>query len=157
VSAGPTQACRGVSRAPAPRFGNNHPGVTVTSKPIEFAVMATALRRILVRLVTLWVAQVCRILADNCLRLFIVLEVARGSEAQRDAAWHLTTALLALPAVFLSPLNGALSNSLPKRAVLVGTTGFSVGVVLLFGLLGGHWPVCWGLIALNWVVYIPAR
>src|SRR5262245_25290075 len=108
--------------------------------------MGTFVHYMRARLGSLWLSQVGRILADNCLRLFIVLEVARGTEAERDAAWHLTTALLALPAVFLSPLNGALSNSLPKRGVLVATTALTITVLLIFGLSGGPWPACWGLV-----------
>jgi 1-acyl-sn-glycerol-3-phosphate acyltransferase len=119
--------------------------------------MTEAVRSARWRLAALWLAQVGRILADNCLRLFVVLEVARAGGAERDAAWHLTTALLALPAILLSPLNGALSNSLPKRGVLVAATGFCLAALLLFGWAGGPWPACWALVALAWVVYSPAR
>src|SRR5438128_268602 len=96
------------------------------------------------RLACLWLSQVARIMADNCLRVFVVLEMARWRTAERDAAWHLVSALLVLPAVFLSPINGALSNSLPKRWVLAGSALYCLSVVLGFGLNGGPWLVCWG-------------
>src|SRR5947209_11838026 len=99
------------------------------------------------RLACLWLSQVARILADNCLRVFIVLEVARASMEWRDAAWHLASALLAAPAIVLAPLNGGLSNSLPKRSVLVGSTTFVVMVLAVFALLGQYWLACWALVA----------
>ncbi len=96
-------------------------------------------------------------MADNCLRVFVVLEMARWGAAERDAAWHLVSALLVLPAVCLSPLNGALSNSLPKRWVLAGSALYCFSIVLGFGLNGGPWLACWGLIAVGAAIYSPAR
>src|SRR5437867_1134356 len=96
-------------------------------------------------------------MADNCLRVFVVLEMARGGTAQRESAWHLVSALLVLPAVFLSPLNGALSNSLPKRWVLASSALACFGLVLGFGLHGGPWLACWGLVAVGAAIYSPAR
>lgn len=109
------------------------------------------------RLAALWLSQVARVTADNCLRIFVVLALAQAGAAERDAAWHLTGALLALPAIFLSPVNGALSNSLPRRWVLAGSTALSLAAVVLVGLLGGHWLACWALVAACWVVYSPTR
>ncbi|MFN4259325.1 MAG: hypothetical protein ACK4RK_08495, partial [Gemmataceae bacterium] len=65
------------------------------------------------RLVSLWLSQVGRNMADHCLRIFVVLAAAEMGAAQRDSAWHLVVALFVLPAIFLAPINGALSNSLP--------------------------------------------
>ena len=67
------------------------------------------------RLVSLWLSQVARIVADNALRVFVLLWIAEAGRAQRDYAWHLVAALLMLPAVLLAPCNGAICNSLPKR------------------------------------------
>jgi 1-acyl-sn-glycerol-3-phosphate acyltransferase len=109
------------------------------------------------RFAALWVSQVARVTADNALRVFVVLEAARGTVGERDAAWHLVSALLALPAVLLAPVNGAIPNSLPRRGVLAGAAAYCTTVVALFGLLGGPWPLGWGLVALGIVVYSPAR
>lgn len=109
------------------------------------------------RLAALWLSQVARILADNCVRVFVVLEVARAGTAQREAAWHEVAGLLALPAIFLSPFNGIVSNSLPKRGVLVGAAAWCLAVLCLFGFLGGPWLACWGLLAVGALVYSPTR
>jgi 1-acyl-sn-glycerol-3-phosphate acyltransferase len=107
------------------------------------------------RLASLWLSQVGRTLADNCLRVFVVLELAEAGAAA--SAWHLVTALMLLPAVLLAPINGALGNSLPKRNVLVGAAGFCVAVTALFGLTGGPWLLGWTLVATAAAVYSPTR
>jgi 1-acyl-sn-glycerol-3-phosphate acyltransferase len=109
------------------------------------------------RLACLWLSQVARILADNCLRVFVVLELAAAGAAERESAWHLLTALLVLPAVFLAPLNGALSNSLPKPLVLTGTSLYCAAVVAAFAAMGGPWVAAWGLLAVGAAVYSPTR
>src|SRR5437773_1007725 len=106
-----------------------------------------------VRFVFLWLSQVARVLADNSLRMFVVLEAAQAGRQERDAAWHLATAVYVLPFILLAPLNGALGNSLPKRWVLAGSTGFCLVSVLVLGMLGGPWLACLGLVALGHAVY----
>src|SRR6516165_3453150 len=103
------------------------------------------------RFAALWVSQVARVLADNCLRIFVVLYLAHPAAdaarhaggTERETAWHLVSVLLALPAIVLAPLNGALCNSLPKRGVLVGSAAWCLAVVVVFGVLDGPWTVCW--------------
>jgi 1-acyl-sn-glycerol-3-phosphate acyltransferase len=115
------------------------------------------------RLACLWLSQVARILADNCLRMFVVVEVARAGQQQHDAAWHQVTPFFILPFVLLAPLNGALSNALPKRWVLVGSSAFCLGVAVLFGLLAGApadpwlWCAAVGLVAVGAAIYSPTR
>jgi 1-acyl-sn-glycerol-3-phosphate acyltransferase len=109
------------------------------------------------RLASLWLSQVGRVAADNCLRIFVVLQIAQAGSAQRDGAWHLATALLVLPAVLLAPVNGALGNSLPKRWVLAGSAALCLGVTALFGMLEGLWLACWALVAVGAAVYSPTR
>src|SRR5262249_45415019 len=96
-------------------------------------------------------------LADNCLRVFVVLELIRAGASEQDAAWHLVTALLVLPAVLLAPLNGALSNSLPKHRVLVGAAAYSLVIVAAFGFAHAAWLACWALVAVGAAVYGPTR
>jgi 1-acyl-sn-glycerol-3-phosphate acyltransferase len=110
-----------------------------------------------IRLVFLWLSQVARILADNCLRVFAVLELARLGGSRQEAAWHVVTAGLMVPAVFLAPLNGALCNSLPKPQVLAGSAAWCCGITVLFALTNGPWLVCWALVALGSAVYSPTR
>jgi 1-acyl-sn-glycerol-3-phosphate acyltransferase len=115
------------------------------------------------RLASLWLSQVGRVLADNCLRVFVVLAVARAGAAASDGAWHLATALLMLPAVLLAPLNGALGNSLRKRWVLVGSAACCLAVTAGLGLVAGPEPgsgvvlACWALAAVGAAVYSPTR
>src|SRR5215468_9126321 len=91
-----------------------------------------------VRLASLWLAQVARLMADYGLRLFVVLELAAAGPPLRDAAWHLATAVAMLPSVFLVPVCGALGNSLPKRAALVGAAAACLVVVAAFALGGAE-------------------
>jgi hypothetical protein len=109
------------------------------------------------RLVALWIAQVARIASDYCFRLFVVLEMARQGDAQREAAWHVSTALVMLPAIFFCPLNGALSNALPKRGVLIGCAAYALAVVILVATLERGWLVGWGLAAFAAVLYGQTR
>src|SRR5439155_12441551 len=102
------------------------------------------------RLACLWLSQTARVMADNCLRIFVLLTLARTEEA---AAWHLVTAVLMLPAVVLSPVNGAISNSLPKRWVLLGSASYCFAVVLLFAGVQDYWLGCWALVAVGNAVY----
>jgi 1-acyl-sn-glycerol-3-phosphate acyltransferase len=109
------------------------------------------------RFVSLWVSQSARVLADCSLRIFVVLELSTAQAWPPDAAWHLVTALLMFPAVFLAPFNGALCNTLPKPVVLIGSAAYCLVVVALFGTMHGPWLVCWGLVAIGAAVYSPTR
>jgi len=109
------------------------------------------------RLASLWGSQVARVTADNALRLFVVLDFARGGAGQRESAWHLATLLLMLPAVVLAPLNGAVCNSLPKQWVLSASAGLGSLIILAFSLTSGPWLLCWALVALTAAIYSPTR
>src|SRR4051794_11215867 len=109
------------------------------------------------RLASLWLSQVARVMADNALRFFVVLDLAARSEAERGSAWYLVTALLMLPAVALAPLNGPLGNSLPKPWVLVGSAAFGLAVTAAFTAAGAGWVAGWALVAVGSAVYGPVR
>jgi 1-acyl-sn-glycerol-3-phosphate acyltransferase len=94
------------------------------------------------RLVLLWISQASRVLADGCLRLVAMLSVTAAGERDRLSAFHLATALFIAPFVLLAPLNGCISNSLPRRAVLSGSAALSLAAVLAFAALGGPWLLC---------------
>jgi 1-acyl-sn-glycerol-3-phosphate acyltransferase len=95
--------------------------------------------------------------------VFVVFQLAHAGGPWPDAAWHLSTALLMLPAVLLAPFNGALGNSLPKRWVLVGSAAWCLAITALLGLAGSpevaSWQpvVAWALVAVGAAVYSPAR
>jgi 1-acyl-sn-glycerol-3-phosphate acyltransferase len=114
-------------------------------------------------LLSLWVSQVCRNMADNCLRIFVVLAAARLGAGAADEAWNIASALFVLPALLLAPVNGAISNSLPKRRVLIASALYCLLVVLLTNVLSGGaiggpwWLVCLGLNAAGYALYSPAR
>jgi hypothetical protein len=105
----------------------------------------------------LWVSQSARSLADWCLRMFVVLEVARAGERQRNFAPHLVTAVYIAPFILLAPANGALSNALRKRWVLVASSAFCLGGVAAVVLFGGPWLLAVALIAVGMAVYSPTR
>jgi 1-acyl-sn-glycerol-3-phosphate acyltransferase len=109
-----------------------------------------------IRLASLWLSQVARVLADWCLRITAFLAESRAAGAN-GAAWHVATAVFIAPFVLLAPLNGCINNGLPRRWVLVGSAAFTLVVVALFAV--GHWPwmVCLGVVALGSALYSPAR
>ncbi len=106
------------------------------------------------RLASLWLTHVARILGDWCLRLVVVLE---GTALLRGGGWHLATGLFIAPFLLLAPLNGCLSNGLPRRAVLVASSAFTLLAVLLFALAGGPWWACLAVVALGSAVNSPGR
>ena len=107
-----------------------------------------------VRLGLLWVSQVARVVADWCLRLTTVLALtAAGSQS----GWYLATAAFIAPFMALAPLNGCLSNSLPRRAVLFGASALTLLTLIVFTALGGAWLPCLAVVALGAAVYSPAR
>jgi 1-acyl-sn-glycerol-3-phosphate acyltransferase len=109
------------------------------------------------RLVSLWVSHVARFLGDWCLRVVALLQWAGLGPEQRASAWHLATALFVAPFLLLAPLNGPLSNSLPRRAVLVGSATFIVLAVALGTWAGWSPMACLAVTALASAVYSPAR
>ena len=56
------------------------------------------------RLLALWCSQVCRNLADNCLRMFVVLLVAQAGALATAASWHRVTLFYLLPFILLAPV-----------------------------------------------------
>jgi 1-acyl-sn-glycerol-3-phosphate acyltransferase len=115
------------------------------------------------RLVWLWFSQTARSLADACLAVFIVLQLSRLGIEQGSAAWLTTLALLLAPFLVLAPVNGTLSNSLPKQAVLAGSAVFCFCRTAFYGVaVGGPFDpwVGWlslGLIGIGHAVYRAAR
>src|SRR5260370_13526541 len=110
-----------------------------------------------VRMGFLCISSTLRVLADWCLRWFVFLETFESGRFARDSAWHVTTLFFIAPFLLFCPFNGAISNSLPKRWVLVGAAAFCTAAVLTFGLTGGPWPACLGAMAVGAAVYSPTR
>jgi 1-acyl-sn-glycerol-3-phosphate acyltransferase len=109
------------------------------------------------RLGSLWLSQAARVTADHCLRLYVILTVAEAGRGERESAWHFVVALFALPAILFAPLNGAVCNSLPKRAVLIGSATFCLLMVAVF-IPSGQWTYpCLALVAVGSAVYFPTR
>jgi 1-acyl-sn-glycerol-3-phosphate acyltransferase len=109
------------------------------------------------RLGSLWVSQTARVLADWCLRVTALMACAAAGTIDRTAAWHLATAVFITPFILLAPLNGCLSNGLPRRGVLVGSAAFTLAAVALAVAFGVPWIVCLGVVAAGAAVYSPAR
>jgi 1-acyl-sn-glycerol-3-phosphate acyltransferase/MFS family permease len=110
-----------------------------------------------VRLLSLWLSQFTRLLADNCLRIFVILELAQAGARAQAASWHLVLALFIAPAIVFAPFNGAVSNSLPRRWVLVGTATYCLAILFGGTLLHLPWLVVWALLAVGSVIYYPTR
>jgi hypothetical protein len=109
------------------------------------------------RLAALGSSQSAHFLANYCLRVYVVLLTASEGATQRDTAWHLVTALFMLPSVFLVLVCGAVGNSLPKRAVLIGSAAYSLAVMALFAWVGQGWLACVACVALGSALYAPTR
>ncbi len=109
-----------------------------------------------IRLVSLWISQVARFLADWCLRVTAFLSWYRAEGSIGDA-WHVATAVFIAPFVLLAPVNGPINNGLPRRWVMVGSSAFALLVVAAFA--ASHWPwmICLGVVALGSAIYSPAR
>jgi MFS family permease len=103
------------------------------------------------------VSQSAHFVAAYCLRVLVVLQLAADGATQRDTAWHLVSALVLLPSVFLVPVNGAIGNSLPKRILLVGSAAHCLLIVILFAWRGRGWPVCVVGFALGSALFGPTR
>ncbi len=108
------------------------------------------------RLAGLWLSQLARVLADNWLRVFILLELERPWGGINQA-WHLIALLWMLPALVLAPFNGAVSNSQSKRLVLSAAAALGLAAVLGSAAAGLPWIVCWQLLAISFAVYGPLR
>ncbi len=108
-----------------------------------------------IRFASLWLSQVARVLADWCLRViaFLTWFNAAGS----GEAWHVATAVFIAPFILLAPLNGCVTNGLPRRWVLVGSAAYTLLIVAVFA--AGQWPwmICLGVVALGSAIYSPAR
>lgn len=116
-----------------------------------------------IRLTSLWISQTARALADNCLRLFVVLQVAQAGQQQREAAWYQVTPFFILPFILLAPLTGAICNGLPRRWVLVGSAAFCLAASLAVGFWlradGDGWAWCMAIAVLmiGTAVFSPTR
>jgi 1-acyl-sn-glycerol-3-phosphate acyltransferase len=115
------------------------------------------------RLACLWLSQTARALADNCLRMLVILQVARHGGIDAQAAWYQVTPFYILPFLLLAPLNGVLSNRWPKRHVLVGACVANVltALVLLWELQPENDPrsacLYLMLVMIGSAIYSPAR
>jgi 1-acyl-sn-glycerol-3-phosphate acyltransferase len=108
-----------------------------------------------IRLVSLWLSQVARVLADWCLR--VVAFLAWSNAAGSGDAWHVATAVFIAPFILLAPLNGCINNGLPRRWVLAGSAAYTLLVVAGFATGQGPWMMCLGVVALGAAIYSPAR
>jgi 1-acyl-sn-glycerol-3-phosphate acyltransferase len=108
------------------------------------------------RLASLWLSQVARVLADWCLRVLAFLSWCEAAGGRGDA-WHVATAVFIAPFILLAPLNGCINNGLPRRGVLVGSAAFTMLIVALFVAAAWPWMVCLGVVALGSAIYSPAR
>jgi MFS family permease len=109
------------------------------------------------RLAFLGCSQSAHFMATYCLRVYVVLRMASEGAAQRDTAWHIVSALFMLPSIVLVPVYGALGNTLPKRAALVGAAAYCVAIMALFAAWGQGWLACVACVALGSALYTPTR
>jgi 1-acyl-sn-glycerol-3-phosphate acyltransferase len=109
------------------------------------------------RLASLWLSQVTRVLGDWCLRVTALLAWSHSAGPAGEAAWHVATTVFIAPFILLAPLNGCISNGLPRRWVLAGASAWALLAVALFAAGHGSWMTCLGVLALGSAVYSPAR
>jgi MFS family permease len=109
------------------------------------------------RLTALAISQSAHFMGNYCLRVYVVLLLASEGTTQRDTAWYLVAVLFMLPSIVFVPLYGAVGNSLPKRAVLVGSAAYCLSVVALFACIEQGWLACVACVALGSALYSPTR
>lgn len=109
------------------------------------------------RLAALWLSQAARIMADNCLRMAVVMQAAASSALAGELAWNLAAALFVLPALLFAPFNGAIGNSFPKRNVIVLAAAYCLAATVLFSIANTAWLACLAVVAIGNAVYSPAR
>jgi 1-acyl-sn-glycerol-3-phosphate acyltransferase/MFS family permease len=106
---------------------------------------------------SLCASQSFRALADWCLRIFVFRAIYEGSSLAPNSAWPAVTAAFVAPFLLLCPFNGAISNALPKRWVLVGAAGFCAGAVALCTVTSSPWLAALATMAVGAAVYSPTR
>jgi hypothetical protein len=109
------------------------------------------------RLAALGFSQAAHFACHYGLRVFVVLTAAADATVPSGAAWHVVAALFMLPAILLVPIYGALGNSLPKRAALIGAAAYGLVIFVIFTLLGHGWLLCVVLAAAGSTLYAPTR
>jgi 1-acyl-sn-glycerol-3-phosphate acyltransferase/MFS family permease len=112
------------------------------------------------RLLSLGLSQVARAAADWCLRVGVIVALVMQGGYQPASAWHLATVVFVAPFILLAPLNGYLSNSLPRRTVLVYSATFIAFIVALAAVQlpwDGQLLCLLGLTAFAGAIYQPAR
>ncbi len=112
------------------------------------------------RLVSLWVSQVARAVADWCLRVAAIVALVARANYPAPSAWHLATVTFIAPFIVLAPLNGYLSNSFPRRRVLLGAAAFIFFVAMPRAFLPpfeGQWLLLLATTACAAAIYQPAR
>jgi len=102
-------------------------------------------------------------LADNALRMFVVLHIAQFGGWAQESAWHWVNIFYYLPFILLAPINGAIGNELPKRWVLVGSAAYclawvsawSVGIATPMSMVA--WGIELSLVMVGAAIFSPAR
>lgn len=109
------------------------------------------------RLASLWLSATTRVVADWGLRFAIMAEIGRDRGGDLLSGWHQATVFAISPFVLLAPLNGILSNGLPRRWVLATSALFIALVVTGLALIGASPSTTLFLASLGAAVYSPAR
>src|SRR5947207_1064020 len=89
----------------------------------------------------LWATLRLRPIADWGFRLLVLRQLLADASAQ-GYSWHLVTAVFMAPFILLAPINGAISNGLPKRWVLVGSSAVAL-LALLFDVVAPELALSW--------------
>jgi 1-acyl-sn-glycerol-3-phosphate acyltransferase len=110
-----------------------------------------------IRLISLWLSQAARILADGCVCLLAIFAYAGASAEANLSTWPVVLGVFVAPFLVLAPLNGCISNALPRRWVLAGSAAFSLVAVVLCAVLGVPWTWYVGIVALGAALSSAAR
>lgn len=109
------------------------------------------------KLAALWASQCLHFIANYGLRIVVVFHLASVWAGGRSGAFHLSSAIFMAPSIALVPLYGAISNSLPKRLTLIGSSLFCALVALGLAWLQDGWLAALGLVAVGSALYTPTR
>ncbi|VTS06465.1 1-acyl-sn-glycerol-3-phosphate acyltransferase [Tuwongella immobilis] len=116
------------------------------------------------QLTLLWLAFLTRVLAENALRFFVLLQVLPTLDAEANTSVHpmlvpllMVVALSCGPAILFAPLIGRIITPTTINSAIIGSAAVSVVAMILGFALPNFWPGALGLLAIAGCFFGPAR
>jgi 1-acyl-sn-glycerol-3-phosphate acyltransferase len=123
-------------------------------KPEQTSSMNSSVSIVRLRLAALWVAVLGCAVAENAVRTYAIIQIARGWHELSLGLMVILLGMTAAPAFALAPLMGAISCSRGRWQVMVLATAAGLGSVAWstfeeYRVGQTFWPSCFGVMALE--------